>query len=623
MRRALVLSTLVLLVQFIPCEQTASGCTIGVANGIVAEDERPLLWKSRVWSGGDNQIVYSPGEPYDYIGVKTTGATYTMMGLNSAGLCTGNSVVYSRGNGSLMCHILRNFSTVGEVRDYIDQEFNAGTLDATGCFPFTDADGNATMFEISYSNWYIEYDTLDPDRIPQDLYGWVVRANEFHENEDGTDNLATGGCYLTGRVNVTEMIGDNLLSAKTVMQGSNGAEGYEFMRYGPYRPLPTIAVSGVCSSMIVHGVSPTEDPALTTMWVALGQANYAIAVPTWVTVSDIPECLGTNGDMAALANLLYFQGNETDTQESVFPAEEHLFNEVEELLTRWRRSPHLALRDMARVETRMADDARSLLYCLAYVQNDNKAPTVSISISGQPTSYVSLSGRSVAIDNLRVLIPPHYEYKDDFSTHKAEKDSYDHSIFWPELAFPPPEPYLFYTHVIKPPGVLAFADYYGKPAHLTYCFPVKSEDGPWEIHKTTELGQAYGTMDLDVYDIGHGYASYSLSGNGVHWTLPMPLEFGHQKIRLITGRGLHHFTATAEDEDGTVDEILWDFGDGETATGAYVQHTYSTPGWYLVSCTVTDDDGVSVTDWQYCYVTGCLQQQTFLYEEPAGLRQWR
>ncbi len=31
-------------------------------------------------------------------------------------------------------------------------------------------------------------------------------------------------------------------------------------------------------------------------------------------------------------------------------------------------------------------------------------------------------------------------------------------------------------------------------------------------------------------------------------------------------------------------------------------HTFDAPGWYLVSCTVLDDDGVSTTDWEPIYV---------------------
>ncbi|MDT8304127.1 MAG: hypothetical protein RQ760_21775, partial [Sedimentisphaerales bacterium] len=36
-----------------------------------------------------------------------------------------------------------------------------------------------------------------------------------------------------------------------------------------------------------------------------------------------------------------------------------------------------------------------------------------------------------------------YNYRDDFSTNKAEQDSYLHSIFWPQGAFPPEESYLY------------------------------------------------------------------------------------------------------------------------------------------------------------------------------------
>ncbi|MCK4661192.1 MAG: PKD domain-containing protein [Phycisphaerae bacterium] len=469
------------------------------------------------------------------------------------------------------------------------------------------------MFEINNSNWVIEYDTLDPDRILQGMYGWVVRANEWHQNADGTDDPITTGRYYSGIFNIGGLIDENLLSAETIMQGNNGADGYEFMRYGPYRPLATIAQPTVCSSMIVHGVAPRENPVLSTMWTALGQANYAIAVPTWVHVSEIPPCLG-NGDMAVVVNLLEYVGNETVTQASVFPVEAHLFDEVAELMTRWRRSPSLALRDMGRVETRMADDAYSLLYCLAHVQPDNQAPTVTIRISPQSKCYVQLMGDGIAIDNLSVFLPPSYKYEDDFSTTKAEKDSYDHSAFWPEMAFPPPYPYLFYTHAVQPSGALAFVDYDNVYAHLAYCFPLHHLTSV-----TDSLHPRRGIMKLEVFDLGDGYGAYSLSGDGVHWTLPMPLEFGAQAITLDPGAGYsYRFVATAEDEDGTIEEYLWDFGDGETASGVSAWHTYDAPGWYLVSCTVTDDDGVSITDWRYLYVRRWIAHEIYPHEVATG-----
>jgi hypothetical protein len=56
------------------------------------------------------------------------------------------------------------------------------------------------------------------------------------------------------------------------------------------------------------------------------------------------------------------------------------------------------------------------------------------------------------------------------------------------------------------------------------------------------------------------------------------------------------------DEDGDIIRWLWDFGDGETSWNESPWHTYETPGRYLVSCTVRDNDSVQVTDWQYVRV---------------------
>jgi PKD repeat protein len=51
--------------------------------------------------------------------------------------------------------------------------------------------------------------------------------------------------------------------------------------------------------------------------------------------------------------------------------------------------------------------------------------------------------------------------------------------------------------------------------------------------------------------------------------------------------------AGSTDADGSIVSYAWNFGNGETATGALAQTTYTTPGSYVIRLTVTDNRGAS------------------------------
>ena len=143
-----------------------------------------------------------------------------------------------------------------------------------------------------------------------------------------------------------------------------------------------------------------------------------------------------------------------------------------------------------------------------------------------------------------------YDYHDDFSTHRAEHDSYDHSVFWPEEAFPPAEPYLYYASTQgSPPPALMFMAFSGRPAHLTYCFPIAPTGNVLrEVSGTMEFDLQFRVTADAVTNIRpHGYMSYSLSPDGYVWTIPIPMRPGHQSIPISSLQGTCYVALSGHD----------------------------------------------------------------------------
>ncbi len=126
-----------------------------------------------------------------------------------------------------------------------------------------------------------------------------------------------------------------------------------------------------------------------------------------------------------------------------------------------------------------------------------------------------------------------YRYQDGFSTEKAQTDSYVHSIFWPQGAFPPSEEAYLYYFDTEEQHELGFGDYNDEPALLGYCFPIGSQK---------LMGAVQGELRLDVRfpystDIASGYLQYQLSADGVSWSTPVQLDSGSNNIPIESIRG--------------------------------------------------------------------------------------
>ncbi len=76
------------------------------------------------------------------------------------------------------------------------------------------------------------------------------------------------------------------------------------------------------------------------------------------------------------------------------------------------------------------------------------------------------------------------------------------------------------------------------------------------------------------------------------------------------GKNVMFSAGESYDEDGTIVSFEWDFGDGYTGSGETVEHQYDSTGNYIVTLTVTDEDGATSTDTVTVYISAEKTQTT-------------
>jgi len=99
--------------------------------------------------------------------------------------------------------------------------------------------------------------------------------------------------------------------------------------------------------------------------------------------------------------------------------------------------------------------------------------------------------------------------------------------------------------------------------------------------------------------------------------VPPTAYFDFSPRSPIVNEDLTFNASKSYDPDGTIISYNWNFGDGGTATGQIVTHKYSSPGTYIVSLTVTDNDGL--TDMETKEITVYEYRPARLYVNPPEI----
>ncbi len=117
-------------------------------------------------------------------------------------------------------------------------------------------------------------------------------------------------------------------------------------------------------------------------------------------------------------------------------------------------------------------------------------------------------------------------------------------------------------------------------------------------------GQSWSVMDIGSAGFGsftsivavQGGDAWTLGFQGYieHFTGPPPPPVNQQpaaSFEFFTTGLTVDFTDTSIDPDGFIVSWEWDFGDGNSSSQQHPIHTYDTANTYIVTLTVTDDDG--------------------------------
>jgi hypothetical protein len=412
-------------------------CTIGVALGRATSDGRPLLWKTRDNDEApNNTIKYDTKSTYKFIYVANAGTTSSAwMGVNEQGFAIINSASsdlpttnQGLGNGSLMKHVLGTCKTVIEFENYL-QATNITGRSTQANFAVIDATGAAAIFETG-GNTYYKYDANDTEN------GYIIRTN-FSFNGGSNKGIER---YIRSTDLINTFYAGDTLNYKSIIryqmrdfsddngdqiiipfEGNWSAE----IPYGYVHCEKSICRTSTVSAAVIHGILPTEDARLSTMWTMLGHTATTVAIPYW-PVGDLPVVVKGNpksalcnkaneikkilfdiSDQKDYINTFMLQDNKDG---GLFPylfnIEDSIFSQTAHLMDSIRKLDHLPVTSLVEYESKHAENVLIQLKNWIFTATGSKNAYVhneKLKIYPNPTNdllFINCSGNN----NFKMLV---------------------------------------------------------------------------------------------------------------------------------------------------------------------------------------------------------------------------
>ena len=302
-KHAVAMALLGLLLAVVPPAAAQEECTTAVISGAVTRDGRPLLWKNRDSSDRENSVILFHGPRYDFIGVINSGdSSQVWMGMNTAGFAIMNSESMDQDGdsadteGYFMKQALGLCARVEDLDALLRETSLAGrgTRANFGCI---DAYGGAAFYEAG--NY--RHTRFSPADTSLAHRGFLVRAN-FSMTGKGDEGYGAwryqrargliAARAESSKVDLPYMLDGvlrDLASDEVYPYPLPYKQSFAGAPNGAIRTQNTINRHRTVAAVVFQGVKPGEDPALSTMWVLLGEPVAAVALPLWPSCGRIPD----------------------------------------------------------------------------------------------------------------------------------------------------------------------------------------------------------------------------------------------------------------------------------------------------------------------------------------------